>query len=45
MPTLKCNVKNCSYNEAHYCSLDYIHVGQENATNREGTCCESFNEG
>ena len=45
MPTLKCDVKNCSYNECNYCSLDYIHVGKEGATNKEATCCESFNEG
>ena len=44
MPTLKCDVKNCSYNESNYCSLDYIHVGKKSATNREGTQCESFNE-
>lgn len=45
MPTLKCDVKNCSYNECQYCSLDYIHVGDKSATNKEATCCESFNEG
>lgn len=45
MPTLKCDVKNCSYNECHYCALDYIHVGEKGATNKEATCCESFNEG
>lgn len=44
MPSLMCNVKNCSYNEENYCCLSAIHVGEHEATNDVETCCESFNQ-
>jgi len=44
MPSLMCDVKNCSYNEENYCCLSAISVGKESATNNIETCCESFNE-
>lgn len=45
MPSLICDVKNCSYNEENYCCLSSIHVGEQEATNRIETCCESFSQG
>ena len=44
MPSLICNVKNCSYNEENYCCLSAIQVGENEATNDVETCCESFNQ-
>lgn len=44
MPNLKCEVRNCSYNEEYYCCLSRINVGHKNATNAIETCCESFVE-
>ena len=44
MPSLICDVKNCSYNEDNYCCLAAIRVGTPEATNNIETCCESFNE-
>lgn len=44
MPSLICDVKNCSYNEENYCCLSAIRVGKEYASNNIETCCESFNE-
>lgn len=45
MPSLICDVKNCSYNEDNYCCLAAIEVGEKQATNMIETCCKSFNEG
>lgn len=44
MPSLICDVKNCSYNEENYCCLSAIHVGEHEATNNIETCCESFSQ-
>lgn len=44
MPKLKCEVKNCSFNDSYYCTLSQIKVGETSATNSVETCCESFSE-
>lgn len=45
MPSLICDVKNCSYNEENYCCLSAIQVGNPAATNNLQTYCKNFNEG
>lgn len=42
MPSLICNVKNCSHNQDSYCCLSGIEVGGNTATNLTQTCCENF---
>lgn len=44
MPNLKCDVRNCSYNEDYRCCLSGIQVGDQVASNEEATKCESFVE-
>lgn len=42
MPKLTCDVRNCSYNKDDMCSLHYIKVDGNSATNVEDTCCSDF---
>lgn len=42
MPKLLCDVRNCSYNKEEHCTLTYIKVDGDTATNVESTCCASF---
>lgn len=42
MPNLSCDVRNCSYNKDEMCSLNYIKVDGDDATNVEDTCCTNF---
>lgn len=42
MPKLRCCVRNCSYNKEDYCSLNYIEIDGNQATNDAGTCCTYF---
>ncbi len=42
MPNLNCSVHNCSYNRDNNCSLAAIHVGGQEATRPQLTCCENF---
>lgn len=44
MPNLRCEVKNCSYNEDCFCCLSQINVGDQASSNRDATNCESFVE-
>lgn len=44
MPNLRCDVKNCSYNEECHCCLSQIQVGDQVSSNTEATNCESFVE-
>lgn len=44
MPNLRCDVKNCSYNEDYHCCLSQIQVGDQASSNSEATNCESFVE-
>ncbi len=42
MPSLRCSVRNCSHNKEDYCTMAYIEVGGEQATNAGQTCCANF---
>ena len=42
MADLRCNAKNCNYNKDSLCSKGDIMIGGQNATNDQGTCCDSF---
>lgn len=42
MPELKCDVRNCSYNKEHACTLASIQIGGQGATNSIQTACERF---
>lgn len=44
MPNLRCDVRNCSYNEECHCCLSQIQVGHQGSNNPEATNCESFVE-
>ena len=44
MAYLKCDVKNCSYNEDCMCCLSKINVGDQSSSNSNATNCESFVE-
>lgn len=44
MPSLICDVKNCSHNVDNYCALSIISVGEEGATNNIETQCNNFDE-
>lgn len=44
MANLKCDVKNCSYNEDCRCCLSKIEVGDQVSSNPNSTNCESFVE-
>nr|WP_302596506.1 DUF1540 domain-containing protein [uncultured Cellulosilyticum sp.] len=44
MPNLRCDVKNCSYNEEYHCCLSQIKVGDQVSSNPDATNCESFVE-
>lgn len=42
MTKLKCDACSCDYNKDYYCCLNGIDVGGRNASEKEHTCCESF---
>lgn len=44
MANLVCDVTNCVYNNAMYCSKGDIMVGGKHACKESDTCCESFRE-
>lgn len=44
MASLVCDVCNCAYNNACYCSKGDIMVGGKHARQEADTCCDSFRE-
>lgn len=42
MPTIGCNVNNCSYNNGGICYANRISVNGKRARTSNNTCCSSF---
>jgi hypothetical protein len=42
-PAIKCEAKNCKYNDNRVCHADYVQIHGPSADTSEGTVCETFN--